>query len=104
MNMIECRERLIPFLPPGRRGWVLHFPGSCFRHALRVATLAPYKMNVVETLGRFEGRIHLLNLQPTMGETRMTGRTGGACQLAVVLVARKTAQALVHSDWGAVIP
>ena len=46
------------------------------------------EMNVVATLGRGKGGIHLLDVEAAIGEARMTGRAGRARMLAVFLVAR----------------
>jgi len=85
------------------RGWKVNFPVGLLRHTFGVTVFAFHKVNVVRALGRFEGRIHSFNVQAAIGETGVTRRTGGTCQLAVIEVACKATQTFMHSDWSAVV-
>lgn len=81
----------------------MNFSIAPLRHTLGMAVFALHKVNVVRALGRFECSIHFFNVQATIRETGMARRAGGACQLAVVKVACKAAQAFVHADRSAVV-
>src|SRR5579871_993607 len=68
-----------------------------------VTTFALHEVNVMRTVARLERCIHLLDVQAAIRETRMTGRTRRAGELAVVQMASEAAQAFMNPDRRAVV-
>lgn len=68
-----------------------------------MAISAFHRMDVVRTLERLEGRVHLLDVEAAIGELRMAGSARDAGGLAVFPVAGEAAEAFVDSDRSAVI-
>jgi len=81
----------------------LDFGRFLSRHAFGMAIDAFDKVNVVGTLGGFEGRVHGFDVHATIGELRMAIGTGGPRLLAMALVAREAAESFVNTDGSPVI-
>jgi len=60
-------------------------------------------MNVVRACGAEVGRVHLFYVKTAVRHLGMAGLAGGASGLLMPVMARKTAQPLVHAEWRAII-
>jgi hypothetical protein len=64
---------------------------------------ASHRVNVVAAFRIGEGGIHLLHIQPAVGQARMAAGARLPGVLAVILVAAETTDALVNPHWRAIV-
>lgn len=62
-----------------------------------------HEVDVVPAVGRFEGRIHPLDIQAAVRQTRVAQGAGGPGALIVPGVTGQATQTLVHSHTGAIV-